>query len=201
MDPLETPPPAAPPGQAGADSGAPAERGQPDLHGLAEQVAARHVPPGYDPATGRRPRGRPRKDGRPAGSVVDPSPAPPLAGVEAPPDAPPGHLVDPDFIGDVVKAVCQGVEGWEKAEMYRQRFATLNDAKAAREIAERVGPPPGAIETLGRACVEMGRKYQWLGQWTPETVILGVLATWAGKDLLLFADGKKAPPPPAPAAN
>lgn len=160
MDPLETPPPAAPPDHAGADTSPPPERGQPDLLGVAEQVAARHVPPGCDPATGRRPRGRPRKDGRPAGSVADAASAPPLAGVEAPPDAPPGDLVDPEFIGDVVKAVCQGIEGWEKAELYRQKFAQLADAKAAREIAERVGPPPGALATLGRACVELGRKYQ-----------------------------------------
>lgn len=194
---LVEPPPAAgvaaPPGAAGPGPGAPAEPGQPDLRELAAQIAQRHVqfPPGVDPATGRRPRGRPRKDGRPAGSGPRPAPAP-VDGVAAPAGPAPGggprYVPDPALVQRLAGAAIQGIEAWEQTQLYRRAREVFGDEAAARELARRAGPPPGTAEVIGQALAEIAAKYDWLGQWTPEVALAVAALTWAGKDLLLFSD-------------
>lgn len=194
---LVEPPPApgvaAPAGPSGPGHGAPAEPGQPDLRELAAQIAQRHVhyPPGVDPATGRRPRGRPRKDGLPAGSV--PRPKPDLVdGLAAADAAPAGgaarYVPDPDLVKRLAGAAIQGIEAWEQTQLYRRAVEVFGDPATARELAQRAGPPPGTAEVIGQALAEIAAKYDWLGQWTPEVALAVAALTWAGKDLLLFSD-------------
>lgn len=194
---LVQPPPsagvAAPAGPSSPGNGTPVESGQPDLRELAAQIAQRHVhyPPGVDPATGRRPRGRPRKDGLPAGSV--PRRAPDLVDGGAPVDAAPAggaprYAADPDLVKRLASAAIQGIEAWEQTQLYRRAVEVFGDPTAARELAQRAGPPPGTAEVIGQALAEMAAKYDWLGQWTPEMALAVAALTWAGKDLLLFSD-------------
>lgn len=188
MEALETPPVAAPASPGGPEAGGPVGNGQPDLRGLAAAVAARHNLPGVDPATGRRPRGRPRKDGLPAGSVPRPPDAGPVAPVEAPDDGGRPYVVDPGLVERLAKAAISGIEAWEQTQLFVRARVIFADDAAARALAAKAGPPPGCVDVMATALAEITQKYDLASQWTPEIALTVAVLTWAGKDVLIFGD-------------
>lgn len=124
----------------GAAGNPPADAAGPDLQQLADQLAAKHAAGASGPS--KRPRGRPRKDGLPAGSapnsvcrarspiVAESAPAPEM---EMPGE--PRYVVDPALVRRLAEAGLKGIEAWEQSMFYRRTIALGGDKNLAREVA------------------------------------------------------------------
>lgn len=164
----------------------PAATSQPDLVGIAAQVASKHAggpATRPDPRAGRSGRKSSavevdsflRKNGLKAVPAADPS--------SAPVDSAPSYVVDPAFVRQMAEMALKAVEAYRQRATYLRAVTIGADKDLAKELAEGNGAPPGAIEVISVSLAEISQKYGWLSQWTPEVAIIIAMGTWLGKDL------------------
>ena len=97
----------------------------------------------------------------------------------------PAYVVTPEFVGDAVATLLKGVDAARKRSVFLRVKTIAGDDKLARELSDTAGAPPGCIDTIQRASVELAKKYPGILQWAPEVTIVGAVGMWVTKDLEL----------------
>lgn len=171
-----TPPQQSPPGQAG---------------NLARNLAAKHggqsSGPGKSaPASVRKPGTPGRRDAETEVSAYLSARGLQAVPIQAPGDsgvspATPSYLVTPEFVGDVVKTLAEGVEAFDVRKTFIAVRDMCGDANLAKELAESAAAPPGCIKTMSKGFEELARKYPAILAWGAEGTIIACLGAWLAK--------------------
>jgi hypothetical protein len=85
----------------------------------------------------------------------------------------------------MAKTLLEGLNGWVQRNLYSRvcrltkRISGQADEAEAKAIAQEAAAPPGTIDVMSHCLAEIAQKYDWLGQWTPEAMLLAAAGTWA----------------------
>lgn len=184
------------PGAPGAET----RPAQPDLGGLAAQMAAKHGAGSQPGQPGAAPAGSPKnKGGRGSQAeeaqkwlaannlVAVPAGGQDPAADPAPVNPGPVYVVDPAFIAGAATTLARGIETWRQRKVaFAVMRLTEGDKALAAEFAEEAAAPPGCLEVIGNSLAEVFQKYGWLAAAGPEVVLVGAIGIWWQKDAALM---------------
>jgi len=117
----------------------------------------------------------------------------------------------------MAQTLLEGLDGWVQRTAYgrvcrlTKAITGQADEKEAAAIAREAAAPPGTVDVMSQCLGEIAQKYDWLGQWTPEAMLLAAAGTWAVSALSVskrldqlearYANRPKHPPAADPGAE
>lgn len=96
-----------------------------------------------------------------------------------------GYVPDPTFVTRMATTLLQGLNQWVqntvRARVLRltQRVFGKPDEAEAKAMAAECAAPPGTVEVMASSLTEIVRKYDALGEWTPEAMFCVSAGSWA----------------------